>query len=247
MKQVLRKHILNLQSRQGWKKSPYFICEGLRCCREAFQRRPEWIEAIVYEESFQPEDLDASSPYGETVGSSVFRELANTENPQGVMLLMRRPDLTVFPGDPGNTILVLDRLSDPGNVGTILRTAWAMGFATVTWTIGTCHPLGAKPIRAGMGAQFSLNLPCVPSVDALKEHFPKRTIWLTSPRAKVSCDSADFISANSFIVLGNEAGGVQDLPDAQYVKISMPGIRSNRSTATRLTCLSGTRWTNSPG
>ena len=215
-----RKLLRQLQTRQGRKKNPFFVVEGVRCCHEAVARRPAWIEFAVAADDCADAAIDAVNPL--RVSSAEFADLSQTENPQGMMLVMRRP-ISDLAETVDACIVVLDQVSDPGNIGTILRTAWAVNLKTVIWTTGGCDPFSPKAIRAGMGAQFALDLPVVGSTDELAGVFPERRIWLTDVRKGTSCYAAEFDLSNSLLILGNEAHGAQQLSGAGLVHIPMPG------------------------
>lgn len=221
--QTSKTRILNqLQRRHGWRKSPYFVCEGERCCAEAMNHRPDWIEFGVCTEEVKATIASEDGPEFCVVSQAEFQSLSLTENPQGILLVLRKPVPQSFVAPPVSLVPVLDCLADPGNVGTILRTCWGMGFHTVVWTRGTVHPLNPKAIRAGMGAQFALNLHQIDTLDDLSSLAPEYPIWVTRPGAPISCID-DAFTATGFIVMGNEANGVGDVDGGRDVSIPMPG------------------------
>jgi RNA methyltransferase, TrmH family len=94
------------------------------------------------------------------VSQDLFEEFADTETPQGILAVARRPVAPFPPGEggpePGFRCLVLDGIQDPGNVGTLVRSAAALGVASVVALDGTADPWGPRAIRASAGAAFSL-------------------------------------------------------------------------------------------
>lgn len=227
IKDAIKKHFLKLQTRQGRKKSPYYLCEGLRCADEALQFQYENVEAVVLAENFNDSELLARVESHAQVYRASAKEmeaLAQTENPQGVMLLMKKQDEKPLElSDPFT--LVLDGLGEPGNVGTILRTAKAIGLKEVLLTKGSVDPLNAKAIRAGMGAQFALNIVTVDSLASLKtdERFANKTFWLTTPHEGTSCYADEFTLQGNVLVMGAEANGIEDFSVGEKVTIPMPG------------------------
>ena len=218
-----------LHSRQGRRKSPYFVCEGVRCCQEALRQRPEWVEWALLATDFAPRDAglrqEIAAPVFEA-GPEEFARLAQTESPQGILLLMRRPEESALsaPGDP--FVLALDRIGNPGNLGAILRAAWAAGLRAAAFTTGGSDPFGAKAIRAGMGAQFALQLHGFADLSALQRAYGDvgyRETWLATPHQGVSCFDSAFDPRRGILVLGNEAHGPTPCPDAHAVTIPMPG------------------------
>lgn len=90
------------------------------------------------------------------VNAAVMRALSDTESPQGIAAVFSPPPLTP-PFAPALT-LILDRIRDPGNLGTILRTAWAADVNMVLLAPETADVFNPKVVRAGMGAHFHLAL-----------------------------------------------------------------------------------------
>ena len=227
LKESIKKQFLKLQTRQGRKKSPFYLCEGLRCGDEALQFQYENVEAVVLAENFSDRDVLSKIEAHAQVFRGTQKEmeaLAQTENPQGLILLMKKQEEKAFEGvDPFT--LILDGLGEPGNVGTILRTAKAIGLKEVLLTKGTVDPLNAKAIRAGMGAQFALNIVTVDSLAALKSdsRFADKTFWLTTPHEGTACYADEFTLKDNVLVMGAEANGIEDFSVGEKVTIPMPG------------------------
>ena len=154
-----------LTTRHGRKNSGYCLGEGVRCVGEILNLRPDLIECcILREDAAIPLDL----PDDRTVmlDCRKFDSLAATVNSQGILLLAKQPEyrpLNVPLNDP--FVLLLDRVADPGNFGTILRTARAVGLHEVWIVKGGVDPFGGKTIRSASGAQFALNLRCAESLE----------------------------------------------------------------------------------
>ncbi|ASG67776.1 rRNA methyltransferase [Francisella halioticida] len=210
--QKLHKEIKRLHSSQGRKKSPYYIIEGVRCCQEAIERLSKLeIYAIITTEKLDNKLYHSDKKHIHIVSEKDFNELSQTQNPQGILILAYKKDFKELKFND-NFILVLDRIQDPGNIGTILRTAIAVGLKEIILTNGTVDPFNPKAIRAGMGAQFSLdfyyldNLKQLKTISKLKNY----KVWLTTPHEGVSCYDRKFQLKDSILVFGEEANGIQD-------------------------------------
>jgi len=232
-----------LRSRHGRRKAGFFLAEGLRCCREALDRYGVGIEFAVVSRSFaESPDAEMFSVLGERlemVEDVSFAQFAVTENPQGILCVCLRPDPPV-PAAADPFALVLDRIQEPGNMGTILRTAAAIGLTSVWLTDGTTDPYAPKAIRAGMGAQFSLHLHSLPNLSEARPLLAEigyAPLWLAIPHAGTDCYSDDFQLPGSGLVIGNEANGIEDLAAGQPVRIPMPGDAESLNAAQAATIL----------
>jgi len=101
-------------------------------------------------------ELQSHAVAVEEVPARVFAQLADTETPQGIIAVIepRRWTASDFAPPPGAVALVIDGVQDPGNVGTLIRTAHALGAAGTVVLRGTADPTSPKALRAAMGATF---------------------------------------------------------------------------------------------
>src|SRR5437879_1397157 len=101
-------------------------------------------------------ELEGHAVTVEEVGARVLAQLADTETPQGIIAVIepRRWTASDFVPAPGAVALVIDGVQDPGNVGTLIRTAHALGAAGTVVLRGPADPTRPKALRAGMGASF---------------------------------------------------------------------------------------------
>ena len=146
-----------LRTRHGRRDSEYCFCDGLRASREVVTLAPELVELVILREGTA---LPFSAPVEPVVlPQAEFDRIAPTVHSQGILVLSRRPapvPMDVPMADP--FALVLDRVGDPGNFGTILRTARAVGLHEVWLTRGTADPFSDKVVRSASGA--SARAPC---------------------------------------------------------------------------------------
>ncbi|AEI36389.1 TrmH family RNA methyltransferase [Francisella salina] len=220
LSQKLLREIKKLHSPQGRKKSIYYVIEGLRCCNEALTRLPKKdIVALLTTESSDSDDYPTDIKH--TLPEKDFHQLTQTQNSQGVLILAKKRDTLSDIKFKDDFILVLDRIQDPGNIGTILRTAIAVGLTEIVLINGTVDPFNPKAIRAGMGAQFSLNFRYFENLSAVRNYpaLKERKIWLTTPHEGVSCYSREFRLNDSILVFGEEANGIQDFSVGQKTMI----------------------------
>lgn len=147
-------HLRKLASSRSYREETgEFLCDSPKLLREAVLWKAE-ITAVLYTGEAVPPELEGAPGRKARVSESVMRSVSPMETPQGVVFSCRSPryDLPEGP-DPGRRFLVLDGVQDPGNVGTILRTADAFKAAVIL--LPGCADLNnPKTLRAGMGVHF---------------------------------------------------------------------------------------------
>ncbi len=141
------------------------------------------------------------------VSDAVMQAMSNTETPSGILAVVPFVELPM-PDSPG-FVLVLDNVRDPGNVGTILRSAWAAGVDAVLLAAGTADPYNDKVIRSAMGAHFHVPMR-VESWQAIEDMVrPIPRIYLADARGNKVYTRADWTRPVALIV-GGEAEGASD-------------------------------------
>ena len=233
-----KKIITKLHSSRGRKKTNLFLCEGERSCLEAVKSTPKSIEFAIISEDSKIELGEVVFPIYYTDPKS-FKELAATSTPQGILLVIKEPEVSPLAEKLADEFtLVLDRITDPGNFGTIVRTAWAAGLKEVWYTKGTTDPYGSKAVRSGMGAHFYMRFRCFEDLKEVEQKIGEfgGKLCLCKPLAETSCYSDDFSFTNNAIVVGNEANGIQYSSElAQDITIPMPGNAESLNVATAAT------------
>jgi RNA methyltransferase, TrmH family len=218
--------IRDLHRRRGRERRGMALAEGVRLVEEALAAGISIRGAAVspaLESTIRGKALKAAlTERGiriEEVSDADLETLADTEHPQGVVAVIepKRWGLDDIRVVPGSTILVLDGVQDPGNVGTMLRTALGLGATGVVALKGTADLTNPKVIRAGMGASFRL-----PAVSAAPDEFvawgrlQRAEIWV----ADVNGESMDRLARRSHerppvaLVVGNEGAGVSPSVEA---------------------------------
>lgn len=205
----------SLKTAKGRQGHQAFLAEGTRLVNEALQM-PETVEALLVDVS--AEIADEWVERGKTLHLPVvelspqaFATVSDTVTPQGVMAVVKRPRMeeTSQGSNYRNHVLLLDGLQDPGNVGTLLRTAEAFGIEEVCCGSGTADPFSPKVVRASMGAVFRLRLLGESStvyIDAWKRDFPDGAVVICDADAPLACQEHDFRHP-ALIVIGSEATG----------------------------------------
>ena len=139
-----------LQSRGAREAAGEYIADGTKLLAEAVRWIPERLRTVVVTESVDPGELPPHVRLVE-VPDDVMAQLSPSKTPQGALFTCALPSMEAPSIQPGT--LILDGIQDPGNLGTILRTADAWD-RPVVLTPGCCDAFSHKTVRASMGAVF---------------------------------------------------------------------------------------------
>ena len=220
------KLILSLRKRSGRSKSGMFLAEGKRIVDEALMWSKGSISFLAASESFYEKNPYCSCGLDLYIlPDSLFNYISDTETPQGILAVIKIP-LSSSCEDLSDNILIIDGVSEPGNMGTILRTAEAMGFNDIFILKGSADIYSPKVVRSTMGAIFRLRFHFEDSCEfiaMLKER--RYRIISAALRDSVSLEAVEVFKKNA-IVVGNEAVGISDtLLNCSDIraKIEMPG------------------------
>ncbi len=146
-------HIRKLAGSAGLRRSSgTFLCDSRKLLSEAIQAGWEIVQVVSTHEVTLP-PLPAGTEEIR-VPRDVMESISPMKTPQGVLCICRLPDQTLPRQLTGQRYVVLDGVQDPGNVGTVLRTADAFGCSGLILLPGCADPFGPKTVRASMGAVF---------------------------------------------------------------------------------------------
>ena len=197
----LVRRVFSLREKKFRREAGEYVAEGIKSVREAAASGAH-IRLLVRAERVPAQDIAADGEL--VVSDGVFEKLSEEVSPQGVLAVVEAPDCT--PAPPRSLALLLDGVSDPGNMGTVLRTADAAGYTDV-YLRGCTDPFAPKSVRASMGGIFRVRLH-IGGDDALR-----------AALAGVPLVCADMGGENVFrftpparfcLVVGNEANGVTE-------------------------------------
>jgi RNA methyltransferase, TrmH family len=205
-----------------YRKSAYLI-EGWHLFEEAVQAGVT-IEKIFALESYR--NQLAAFPQTVWVSEEILRDLADTQTPQGIVAVIQKEE--VGPPDfSQGKFLFLEDVQDPGNVGTIIRTADAAGFTGVIVSDKSADIYSLKTLRSMQGSHFHLPIYRMSSQALLKEIKEVAIPVLATTLSKDSVDYRELPPIENFVlVMGNEGQGISPLMAEsadQLVHISMKG------------------------
>lgn len=145
----------SLHTRSGILKQGLYLMEGPRFVSDYMQREnPEWIivseEAAVLSRTTADKAVKSNIDVLE-IPRKLFADISDTESSQGITAVCRLPSVNIDSVPRKGIFLLLDRISDPGNMGTIIRSAAAFGCTAVIAGKGSCCPFAPKVTRAAVG------------------------------------------------------------------------------------------------
>ena len=245
----------DLQRRRARERTGLFTAEGVRCVEELLASTLKIRSAIVapgLHETERGAALDSAlrstaARRGFSLDDASDTELADaagTDTPQGVIVIAEQPERSFENISSPHVMLILDGVQDPGNVGTILRTAEAFGVAGTVALPGTVDLFNPKVVRSAMGALFmhaAFHATIEDTLGFLRDR--RMAIWVASAAGEpVDAPSGE---GGVAIVVGNEGSGISDqLSDAATRTIAIPirGVESlNVAVATGILLYAVTR------
>ncbi|MGH7654719.1 MAG: TrmH family RNA methyltransferase [Gemmatimonadaceae bacterium] len=206
----------DLKRRKARERRSQFVAEGVRTVEELLRSRLA-VRGVLHTSAL------AQTPRGATLLNDITRReiesvevdetdfvsAADTEHPQGILAVADVPDYTLgsLAPPPAARILVLDAVQDPGNAGTLVRTAAALGVAAVVALPGTADLWNAKSVRSGVGAHF--RVPAVhASIEELAAYLAAQGIPLWGADAGGDAIDAATAPARLALAVGNEGAGL---------------------------------------
>jgi TrmH family RNA methyltransferase len=220
-----------LTERAGRAARGRFLVEGVRLLADAWQSGARPAAVYVAEDAPQRnaalaallDELRAAEVPAFACTPPVMAALTGTVTPQGIVAEVPLPALPLPAGL--SLVLVLDRLRDPGNAGTLLRAAEAAGAGLAIFGPETVDPFNDKVVRAGMGAHFRLALRDCRSwgdVEALLP--PSCAVYAADAAGEAAYDAVDWREAAALVVGGEAEGiGPEARARARLVAIPMQG------------------------
>ncbi|MBR5731184.1 MAG: RNA methyltransferase [Firmicutes bacterium] len=213
----------------------FFLLEGPNIVSEALRLKKGVKCVFARAGSDDPETLGIVSlaeaggiPVYE-VGPELMRKIAGTRTPQSIAAEAELPAQTresFAVGTAGGNVLVLDRLQDPGNVGTLIRTAEAMGFAGVIAVKGTADPWQPKAVRSAAGSVLRLPVITAGSAEEALDFLERlgKKVFTAAAEGRLALWDAD-LAENAAIVIGNEGAGASEAfrRAAELLSIPMAG------------------------
>ena len=227
-----------LATKKGRSEAGAFLVEGDRAIKQIIESHPsEIIEVITIEE---PPPVYRHYAV-RLVTESQFRSICLTRTPQGTMAVVRLP-MAIYsdhlPENTGNKILLLEDIQDPGNVGTLIRTAAAFDFSGVIMAEKCADPLSPKCVQSTAGAVLSVWLRRTARYLELVEALQKGGYSLIAADLNGMAEPSILYNQSKLLLaLGNEAAGLSKaLLDAADYRLRIPTVREKAESLNVAAC-----------
>ena len=221
------KHLLQLQKKSKVRnEEKLFLVEGLRMFVEVPEERVEkvYVSESLYNKKKAELRLNRF-PY-EILSDNVFQHVSDTKTPQGILCVVRQQQYNIEEilqkKDPH--FVVLDNLQDPGNLGTIVRTAEAAGVSAVFLNRESVDLYNPKTIRSTMGSIYRMPVIYVENLVELLQKFKKKGVqsYAAHLEGRNAYDAENYTTGTA-ILIGNEGNGLsQEVADQADIRVRIP-------------------------
>ncbi len=225
--QQVRKLIAQKKERD---ESGFYVLEGVRLIEEAMKKK-EHCRLLLYTDPLSPRAEALVRSFvdqgvdTEEIAAQLMKTISDTESPQGVLAVMEMTK-PVIP-DKLDFIIIVDAIRDPGNLGTMIRTAAAAAADILILTPGCADPYAPKVLRSAMGTHFMIPMVQMDwsEIAAKMKTIPDLQVLASIMDGGKSCRDYDLCKPTALII-GSEANGIsrtaQDISDGK-IFIPMPG------------------------
>ena len=214
------------------KKEGLFLAEGERCVEQILKGGVVDVDALIVDEGYEPgAEIQKYRDVLASVSSEDFRSISDTETPQGVIAVCKIPvaaNAEDFKSKKG-VLIAMDAVQDPGNVGTIIRTATWFGAAGILFGDGSADPFHPKVVRSAAGATGVIPYLKGPPENLL-QLFENGGWQIYLMDGSTGAEELPDIkpAGKSLIVIGNEAKGISpQLFTAERKRVRIPGNNQN--------------------
>ena len=206
-------------------RSGLYLIEGENLLDEAIRNHVR-IETVLVREDCQKALPPEAADKAFLLDARLFDKLAQTVTSQGILAVVAKAEVRKedFIGLPGSNFVVLDRLQDPGNIGTILRTADAAGYRLAILMKGTADVYAPKVVRAATGSLFRMPVVSMASTEEPVEFTRAAGKKLTATCLDAQrCYYDEDLTHDIALVIGNEGSGVAPaLIESSELRIKIP-------------------------
>ncbi len=223
----------DLKRRKARERHGLFVAEGVRTV-EALLDSPLVVRGALVQRDADHEpriarllqQLKIQQTPIETVDERTFADAADTESPQGILAIAQIPQISAEGWADIRSVLVLDAVQDPGNVGTIIRSAHALGAGVTVSLPGTVDLWNAKVVRSAMGSLFTHQVVAW-TWEQTAEWLAREqvSLWVAAANGVPLAQAARERPARLAIVVANEGNGVSShVAEAAHTRVAIPMV-----------------------
>lgn len=226
------KNIKKLKDKKFRDEAGLYIIEGIKMIEEAIEEKASIKKILICEECLTTGDLEQKILYEIAkydciyVNTKVYNFLTDVVAPQGIMAVVEKPSKDTEIDYSEDIILALDGIQDPGNLGTILRTADSVNLKQIIVTKNTADSYNPKVVRSTMGAILRIKIIETEDLAKTLKEAKKNKFKIVATSLDTNESIYDISYNKKVIVIGNESNGVskeiQELADNR-IKIPMLG------------------------
>lgn len=222
------KMIKSLMKKKGRTQNRMYFAEGARMVQEALLYAGDSIEYLLVSENYSAEEWLSNSHIEPIIlRDNLFDSLCNTETPQGVAAVLKMPEEPECIPPDAKYLLLIDGVSEPGNLGTILRTAEAAGVEMVCIRKGSVDLYNPKVVRSTMGSIFRVPVMQFSGTEWISELKAEGFSVISTALTENSVSPYELpYCAKKAVVIGSEAYGVSEevLKESEFcLKLPMEG------------------------
>lgn len=232
----LIKHIKKLKDKKERDLSNEYMIEGIKLIKEAIQENAKIKQIIICDDCKKTESIEKDIMYEIAkqnciyVTNKVFNSITEVTNPQGILAIIEKQNKEEQIDTTQEIILALDDIQDPGNLGTILRTADSIGLTQILVSKGTADCYNPKVVRSTMGAIFRVKIIECEDLEKTLKEMKKHKYEITVTSLQTENSIYDINYNKKAVVIGNEANGVRkEIQDMADKKIKIPMLGKTES------------------
>ncbi len=225
------KTIKSLAQKKERLKRREFTVEGIKSVHDAIKAGAEIDRIAVSDTFFKTADFE----YPERIhilkmSDQLFNKLCDTETPQGILAVIKMKNLPDFTPDTSKDYIYCDGVKDPGNLGTIIRTADAAGIGGVLLSPGCVDPYNPKTVRSSMGSFFAIDIIRSKGTETLRQLKDSGFSLIGGALTENTVDyrSADY-KKPCVLVVGNEGDGISEETLRLCIPVKIPILGSAES------------------
>ena len=242
------KYFHSLHDRRTAQRESVVLVEGVRLCEEALQSGL-LPRMLIYTHNCQALALEWGERFSLPeqkeqikVSDDLMEKISSTVNPQGIAAVLEAPDTSgAIPFQKNALYLVADAISDPGNLGTMIRTADAFAFSAVILSSDCVDPFNEKAIRSSMGSCFHVPIVRGGTMGEICLLIKRMGVQLIASHLSGNEVETARFRFPAALVIGNEARGISEECKREcdiMVKIPMPGAAESLNAASACAILS---------